>query len=344
MRPLFHPHLVNDPFGDSALYVDCLFEHRALLFDLGDLHRLPARKILRLTDVFVSHTHMDHFIGFDQLIRLCLGRDRALRLFGPPGFVDQVAHRLGGYTWNLVENYTADFTLVAIEYDPAGFARSVRFRCRRAFAREDLPPTEVHDGVLLDERDFIVRAVHLDHGVYSLGFALEEKQHLNIWKNYLEALGLPTGPWLRALKLAILRDEPADSPFEVRWRDRDGEQRRVFPLGHLRDQAVHRVPGQKIAYVTDVVHHADNARRIIALAQGANLFFCEATFLDRDADRAAETRHLTASQAGALARAAQVENLIPFHYSARYAPEGAGLEAEAKAAFRQPKTAAAVHQ
>ena len=37
MRPLFHPKLVNDPFGDPALYVDCLFEKRALMFDLGDI-------------------------------------------------------------------------------------------------------------------------------------------------------------------------------------------------------------------------------------------------------------------------------------------------------------------
>lgn len=88
MTPLFQPQPVNDPFGDPAVYVDFLFERRALLFDLGDLTPLPARKILRLSHVFVSHTHMDHFTGFDRLLRLCLGRERELTLYGPPGFID----------------------------------------------------------------------------------------------------------------------------------------------------------------------------------------------------------------------------------------------------------------
>jgi hypothetical protein len=40
MRPILQPSLVNGRFADPALFVDVLFERRALLFDLGDIAAL----------------------------------------------------------------------------------------------------------------------------------------------------------------------------------------------------------------------------------------------------------------------------------------------------------------
>jgi ribonuclease Z len=332
MRPMFDPALVNGPFGDPGLYLDFRFERRALLFDLGDLAPLPPKKLLRISDVFVSHTHMDHFIGFDRLLRVCLGRETGVRLYGPPGLIGQVEHKLAAYTWNLVENYPGDFAVETWEVDPSWHARGARFRCHRRFEREPLPGRELPEGVLLDEPAFRVRAAFLEHRTACLGFAVEEKTHVNILKNRLAELGLHVGPWLNELKAAVSREVPDETPVRAWWRDREGAHEKLLPLGKLKAEALRLVAGERIGYVTDVLYHEENARRITALVADADVLFIECVFLDEDGEHAARKCHLTARQAGGIARAARAKRVVPFHFSPRYADRESDLRSELEAA------------
>jgi ribonuclease Z len=335
MRPIFQPCLVNGPFADPALFVDVLFERRALLFDLGDITALPPRKILRTSHVFVTHTHMDHFVGFDRLLRICLGRARPLTLFGPAGFIEQVHHRLASYTWNLVENYSVDLSVAACEVSADGSRMSrATFNSRERFQRRDVAEGELRDGLLLDEPALQVRCAVLDHGIPCLGFALQEAMHVNVWPNRLAELGLVPGAWLRDAKRAIIAEAPDDTRVTARWRAGTTIREESLSLGMLRQVAVQCVPGQKIAYVSDVARHAGNVQRITRLAADADLLFIEATFLDRDADEARRKRHLTARQAGSIARDSGAREIIPFHFSPRYADCEDALAGEARAAFR----------
>jgi ribonuclease Z len=333
MRPILHPRLVNGVFGDPALYIDLLFEKRSILFDLGDIQALSPREILRLSDVFVSHTHVDHFIGFDWLLRLCLGREKTVRMFGPPRFIQQVQSKLAAYTWNLVENYEADLTLIVTEVHPSEPARTVWLRCRNAFNAEQAAST-VTGNVLIDEPLFRVRYTALDHKIPCLAFVLEEAAHVNIWKNKLPELGLEVGPWLRELKHAVLKGEPDERPFRAWWREGGRLRERWIPLGELKERVLKIVPGQKIAYVTDVVFHEENAERIVELARGADILVIEAVFLDEERARATEKFHLTAAQAGMLARRAGVKQIVPFHFSPRYQDAEDRLRSEVTSAFR----------
>lgn len=330
---MFSAHLINDPFGDPGVYVEFKFWREAMLFDLGDLHVLPPRKLLKINHIFVSHTHMDHFIGFDHLLRVCLGRDKRLSLFGPPGFIGNVESKLGAYTWNLVENYTNDFLLSVTEVRP-GETMTREYRCQDAFRSVTPPAREVFSGILLNEPFFIVRGEFLRHKVPSLAFALEEKVSVNIKKNALMEMDLPVGPWLMELKGKILRSEVDETPVRVWWKG--GEK--VLPLGELRERVVKLTPGQKLAYVADTGYSEEDARRIVELARGADILFIEACFLDADAERAAEKHHLTALQAGRLAARAEAKRMILFHFSPKYQGCGQLLEEEAARAFEGSET------
>ena len=136
MRPLLHACLLNGREGDPALYIETLFEKHAILFDLGDLSNLPPRKIHRLEHIFVSHTHIDHFIGFDRLLRVLAGRQKTLNLYGPPDFIEQVQHKLRAYRWNLVDRHAFDLIFVVTEIDPSLATRKAQFRLKNAFQIE----------------------------------------------------------------------------------------------------------------------------------------------------------------------------------------------------------------
>jgi len=334
MRPIFHAHLVNGSSGDPLLFVDCMFESRSLLFDLGDIRALTPRKLLRVSHVFVSHAHMDHFIGFDWLLRILLGREKSLQLFGPSGFLAQVEHKLRSYTWNLVQNYESDFSLRVTELDGTGHGQRASFYCRRKFYREEEEAVVFSENTLLEEPAMKVRYTALDHGgIPSLAFALEESAHINVWKNRLQELGLPVGEWLRELKQGVLLNKPGDTLIRAVWREHGEQHERMLSLDEL-IPVLRIVPGQKIAYITDVSWHQDNVMRMVDLARNADLLYIETVFIERDAAHGQRKFHLTARQAGEIARAAGVSNAIPMHFSPRYQGNDVEiLSAELGAAF-----------
>ena len=332
MSPCFHPRLVNGPFGDPALFVPFFYEKRAFMFDLGDISSLSARDILKLTHIFVSHTHVDHFIGFDYVLRILLGRDKSLYLFGPPGFLRNVEGKLAGYAWNLVENYSSNFSLHVTEIHHDRMVQKV-YSCRNRFEALSAPHELLFDGNILTEPAFSVHAVHLDHKICSLGFSLRESFHVNILKDRLSALALPVGPWLKRFKEELYDGKDKDSLFEVSWKESGLEHKREFKLGELEKKIARITPGQKIAYITDIRYTPENIEKVIGLARGANVLFIEACFIDADSKRAYEKYHLTARQAGILARKSGAGQIRLFHFSPRYTHNPETLYREAESAF-----------
>jgi ribonuclease Z len=329
MRPLLHPTLVNGRSGDPALYIETLFEKRAILFDLGDIAPLSPRKVHRLDRVFVSHTHLDHFIGFDRLLRILVGREKTVALYGPRGFIDHVHHKLQAYLWNLADRYVSDLVFVVTEIASSSESRMARFRLRNAFAVEPIGTGPIVDNIICNQPAFRVSAAILEHRTPCLGFAIEEVAHVNVWKSRLADLGLSVGPWLRELKEAVTAGRPADHLLRV---PAGSSRTQETPLGAL-SGVVTVTPGQKIAYVTDAADTPANRAAIVNLVRNADLLFIEAPFLQADAGLAAERSHLTTTAAGTIARQAGVRRIEPFHFSPRYAGQDERMLSEVNAAF-----------
>jgi ribonuclease Z len=331
MHPRFHPRLINGPFDDPGLYIPFLFENRAILFDLGDMHSLSPKDILKISHVFVTHTHMDHFIGFDRLLRISLGREKTLHLYGPQKFIQHMEGKLSAYTWNLVGNYRYRLALHLMEVRRDHLLIG-EYLCQNEFK----PSREVvkypFREILFAGPAFNVSAAVLDHGISCLGFAMQERFHININRDRVDALGLDTGPWLTEFKQALYNERDPESEFAIAT-GRGAIQH--FKLGELARQIAMITPGQKISYITDAAYNPTNTEKIISLAKNSDHLFIEAAFSEAHRDIAEEKHHLTARQAGELAARAEVKQFTVFHFSPRYLGQEHLLYREATEAYER---------
>jgi ribonuclease Z len=330
MRFFLHPRLVNGPFDDPGLFLPLFCENRAMMFDLGDISRLSPRDILKISHGFITHTHMDHFIGFDRMLRLFLGRKKIFYLYGPKGFLKNIEGKLAGYTWNLVDNFKYRFGIQATEVHSDHLLVN-RYFCHNKFLPTQPPEKIAFTGRLLDQPAITVSAVILDHSLPCLGFSIRERFHINIIKEHLAPLGLEIGPWLKQFKQALYEDNDPDLEFEVVCGKEN--RSRKFLIGDLARQIALITPGQKVSYIADVVYSESNAEKIIALAKDSDHLFIEAAFLEKHRDTALKKHHLTATQAGTLARQAGAKQITPFHFSPRYTGQESLLYAEVMEAF-----------
>lgn len=337
MNPSFSCYLVNNVFGDPGVYVEVRWSKRALLFDLGQNDTLGPTRLLRATDIFISHTHMDHFVGFDAVLRVALGRGKTLRVYGPPNLIANVQGKLNGYTWNLVDGYP--LTIEVREFH-AHEIRCAIFRATDGFTLRAVEPEPLRAKqssktfAILEEPRLMVRAVALNHRIPSFAYSLEEPFHINVNKQKLHEAGLPVGSWLKDVKQYIWQGRPDTFRFPATLYFEHRPEAREFALGEIKERFLTISRGQKIAYVVDARYDGDNEAKIVELARGADLFYCESPYLDADREKAFDRYHLTARQAGWLARKAAVRDLVVFHFSSRYTGQGDAIEREALEAFR----------
>jgi len=154
------------------------------------------------------------------------------------------------------------------------------------------------------ERDgYRIAAYATDHGVGALGYALVEDPRPGVFDPArARELGVTPGPDFGRLQEGEAVGDV--SPEQVMGEPRRG--RRVVLAGDTAPCEMTRL----VAFEADLLVH-------------------EATFLDEEADRAAETRHSTARQAAELAAAAGVTMLALTHISPRYGAKEVRDEARA---------------
>lgn len=328
-------NLVNGLLGDPAVYAFFQKTGDAILFDLGELEALPNRDLLKVRTVCVSHTHIDHFIGFDRWLRVNVPHRRELELCGPTGLLGNVLGKLAGYCWNLLDPDQLRF--VIHELSPQGEVSSFRLRNQTGFTPECLPqaqPTLVAIDAPLPQQPAAwittladgtrIQGVALDHGTTSIAYVLQGACHFRTRPEILQALNIKPGPWIRELQVAVAAQK-LDFDLTV-------EEKR-FAAADLAQQLFEIQRPKLLGYVTDIGFSAANLQRATNLLQGVETLICETNYRSTDHAKAYAKRHLTTRQAALIAASANAKQLATFHISNLYADCSHDIVDEAAAYF-----------
>jgi ribonuclease Z len=223
----------------------------------------------RIHSIFIGHLHGDHLYGIAGLLSTLHldGRESPLNVFGPEGL--RIFLNAAFRTSDLQFTYK-----LTVQEFPRGFR-----------------------GRVLDEEDFYVDALPLDHSIFCLGWRFQEKDKPGVFNlEKAEALGIPRGPLYRQLQ--------------------HGENVKL-PDGRLitSDMVVGpRRPGKSVVYCLDTKF----SERSIELADHCTALIHETTFGPDAIELARERKHSTMEDAARVAKEASAEHLIATHFSSRY--------------------------
>lgn len=202
-------------------------------------------------------------------------------------------------------------------YGPPPARRLLHQAIHLGVERLDFPVEllELRDGDRVSRGSYHVRAVGVDHRVNALGYVLEEETRAGRFDlSRAQELGVPPGPLFGKLQRGESVTLPGGrtvEPTEVLGPSRAG--RKLVLSGDTRP-----------------------CRAVVEAARGADLLIHESTFSDDEQERALETRHTTAREAGRVAREAGVGRLVLTHLSSRHDMEPGRLLAQAREEFPGP--------
>jgi ribonuclease Z len=187
------------------------------------------------------------------------------------------------------------------------------FKFRRNY-KIKVEEVDGNSGKFFETKDFYLEAKSMTHRIPCNSYVFVRKGMRKINKRKLLETKLPAGPLLRKLK------EGKDILYK----------NKKFKSKNL----TFKEDNKKISFVLDTSLNKD----IVPFVKNSDLLVCESCFGSELEEHAKEYKHLTAKQAGEIAKKAEVEKLILIHISQRYKNSKKILK-EAKNIFKNTRIA-----
>jgi len=169
---------------------------------------------------------------------------------------------------------------------------------------------EVSKGKFLETNDFVLESIPLQHGIPCNAYSFSEKPKLRIYKDKLKKLKIPSSPELAKL--------------------REGKDIRIEGKLLKAKDLTYKTTPRKFSIILDTKINPN----CHAIAKDSDLVIAEAVYINKEADLARLHEHLTAEQAGLIAKKAKAKSLYLSHLSQRYDCNEDLILKEAKKQFK----------
>ena len=230
-----------------------------------------------------------------------------------------ISHLHGDHYYGLL-GYLSTLHLLGREkklsiYGPTGLKEIIAVHQKHSksvfrYPLEIIELTSTKSELIYEDKKVEIYTIPLDHRIYCNGYLIKEKKkERNIIAEKIESHKIP---------LKQIKDIKRGADFI----DENGNK---IPNEEL---TLDPPKPRSYAYCSDTMFKPD----IVEIVKGANAIYHEATFIEKDAERAIQTKHSTARQAAEIAKRANIETLILGHFSARYTELTTLLE-EAQSVF-----------
>ncbi|WP_442264839.1 peptidase [Tenacibaculum sp. ZS6-P6] len=270
------------------------------LCDCGEASLLTVKEIQNIKAVFISHTHIDHFINFDAIIRHQIGTELHVIILGPKGIAAQVQSKLKGYTWNLINQNSITYEvreLISANYYIVYELKPPIWELKKV--------KEVTNKQVFEDKEFSVSCVLLDHKIPTVAYKFQEKEKIKI---NIKKSDFKPGKWVKELKEAF---ENNDKRREIIIAESSYTAEDLFYLLEVQ-------LGDSLGIIMDHAPSEKNHQKIQEHFKDCETVYIESFYLNEDKELAIKNFHSYAAKSGEIAKKARIKNPIPVHFSRKY--------------------------
>ncbi|WP_103072534.1 MBL fold metallo-hydrolase [Aquimarina sediminis] len=268
--------------------------------ECGDASNLTIKEIQNTNAIFISHTHIDHFINFDTVIRHQVGIQRRVTICGPKGIANQVQSKIKGYTWNLVDKDAITYEIREVLSDD------------KIVVYEIEPPVwelkeicTLSGNTIFEEKSFVVTSTLLDHKTPTLAYKFKENSTTKI---DIASSGFSGGKWVKELKDAF--ENNLDNQI-ITIENKEYPAQELFHLLHIQK-------GDTLGIILDHSANTENHLKIKEHFSNTRKVFIESFYKDEDKELAVIHYHSYASMSAKVMKDSSVKEAIPVHFSRKY--------------------------